>query len=81
MVFGAAVAGLIGVLPLVYLDEAFHGRRSDPASDVRLAAYDIVYVPRSDVADVYTYFNQYLQQFVPSAFGMSYSFNPLIDGK
>lgn len=54
---------------------------SDPSSDVRLAAYDVVYVPRSDVADVYTYFNQYFQQFVPSAFGMSYSFNPLIDGK
>lgn len=54
---------------------------ADPSSDVRLAPYDVVYVPRSDVADVYTYFNQYLQQFVPSAFGMSYSFNPLIDGK
>ena len=50
---------------------------ADPASDVRLAPYDVVYVPRSDIADVYTYFNQYVQQFVPSSFGFSYSLNPL----
>lgn len=54
---------------------------ADPSSDVRLASYDVVYVPRSDVADVYAYFNQYVQQFVPSSFGMSYSLNPAIDGK
>lgn len=49
---------------------------ADPASDVRLAPYDVVYVPRSDVGDSYLYFQQYLQQFVPSAFGLSYSLNP-----
>jgi len=54
---------------------------ADVSSDVRLASYDVVYVPRSDVGDVYTYFNQYIQQFVPSSFGMSYSLNPAIDGK
>jgi polysaccharide export outer membrane protein len=48
----------------------------DPASDVRLAAYDVVYVPRSGVANVYSYFQQFVQQFLPTAFGLSYSLNP-----
>ncbi len=48
----------------------------DPASDVRLAAYDVVYVPRSGIADVYTYFQQFVQQFLPPSFGMSYQLNP-----
>lgn len=48
----------------------------DPASDVRLAAYDVVFVPRSDIADVYLYFQQFVQQFLPPSFGMSYQINP-----
>jgi len=48
----------------------------DPASDVRLAAYDVVFVPRSDVADVYVYFQQFIQQFLPASFGLSYQINP-----
>ncbi len=47
----------------------------DPAGDVRLAPYDIVYVPRSGVGDIYLYFQQYLQQFVPVSFGASYLLN------
>ncbi len=43
----------------------------DPASDVRLVNYDVVYVPRSDVGDVYLYFQQYFEQFVPISFGLS----------
>ncbi len=46
----------------------------DPKSDVRLASYDVVYVPRSGVGDVYLYFQQYVQQFVP--FGFSYALSP-----
>ena len=49
---------------------------SDPASDVRLAPYDVVYVPRSGVGDAYLYFQQYVQQFMPASFGLSYQLNP-----
>jgi polysaccharide export outer membrane protein len=48
----------------------------DPASDVRLAPYDVVFVPRSDIGDVYLHFQQYLQEFLPIGFGMSYQLNP-----
>jgi polysaccharide biosynthesis/export protein len=44
----------------------------DPSADVRLAPYDVVYVPRSGVAEVYRFFNQYLLQFVPVSWGFSY---------
>lgn len=47
----------------------------DPASDVRLAPYDVVYVPRSDVGDVFLHYQQYLQQFIPVNFGMNYQLN------
>jgi polysaccharide export outer membrane protein len=49
-----------------------------PEKDVRLETYDVVYVPRSDVGDAYLYFQQYLQQFVPSSFGLSYNLNPIV---
>ena len=66
-----------GEAPKAYLvdyEDAKTGR--DPASDVHLAAYDVVFVPRSDIADVYTYFQQFVQQFLPPSFGMSYQLNP-----
>ncbi len=44
---------------------------ADPASDVRLATYDVVYVPRSDVADVYLHYQQYFEQFVPISLGVT----------
>jgi polysaccharide biosynthesis/export protein len=47
-----------------------------PQKDVRLAAYDVVFVPRSDIADVYLYFQQFVQQFLPASFGLSYQINP-----
>lgn len=49
---------------------------ADPSSDVRLAPYDIVFVPRSDVGDVYLHFQQYIQQFLPVSFGINYQLNP-----
>lgn len=49
---------------------------TDPSSDVRLAPYDVVVVPRSDVGDVFLYFQQYLQQFMPATFGLTYDLNP-----
>lgn len=48
----------------------------DPASDVRLAAYDVVFVPRSGIGNVYLYYQQFIQQFVPANFGMGYQLNP-----
>jgi polysaccharide export outer membrane protein len=62
--------------PVAYLasyNDAVSGR--DPGGDVRLAPYDVVYVPRSGVGDVYLYFQQYVQQFVPASFGASYQLN------
>lgn len=49
----------------------------DGAADVRLAPYDIVYAPRTGIAEVYTYFNQYVQQFVPLNWGFNYNITPL----
>lgn len=53
--------------------EAVSGK--DPSNDVRLAPYDVVYIPRSDVGDAYLHFQQYIQQFVPVTFGMNYQVN------
>jgi len=49
----------------------------DPAADARLANYDMVYVPRTGVAEVYTWFNQFVQQFIPLNWGFSYNINPV----
>ena len=49
---------------------------TDAASDVRLAPFDVVYVPRTNIAEVYVYFNQYIQQFVPVSWGFSYIVAP-----
>jgi polysaccharide export outer membrane protein len=48
----------------------------DPAADVRLAPYDVVYVPKMGVAEVYKFYNQYVQQFANPSFGFSYIVNP-----
>jgi len=50
-----------------------HGE--DPAADVRLAPYDVVYVPKSGAAEVYKWYNQYIQQFANPSFGFSYIVN------
>ena len=34
-----------------------------PTGDVRLAQYDVVYVPRTGIYETWTYWNQFLQQF------------------
>lgn len=49
---------------------------SDATADVRLAPFDVVYVPRTSVAEVYVFFNQYFQQFVPVSWGFSYIVAP-----
>ncbi len=66
-----------GEAPVAYtVDYESAQNGTDPSSDARLAAYDVVFVPRSDVADVYVYFQQFVQQFLPPSFGMSYQLNP-----
>ena len=56
---------------------AFNDARTgaNPAADVRLANYDVVYVPRTSIAEIYLFWNQYLQQFVPVSWGFSYVLN------
>jgi polysaccharide export outer membrane protein len=44
-------------------------------ADVELAPYDVVYVPRSGVSEVYKFFYQYFLQFVPVTWGFSYLVN------
>ena len=48
----------------------------DPTADVRLAPYDVVYVPKMGIAEVYKFYNQYVQQFINPSFGFSYIVNP-----
>lgn len=51
----------------------------DPASDVRLAPYDIVYVPRSGQGNAYLNYQQNFQQFLPVSGNVSagYTINPI----
>jgi polysaccharide export outer membrane protein len=49
----------------------------DPGADARLAQYDVVYVPRTGVYEAYTFWNQFVQQFVPVNWGFSYNINPV----
>lgn len=51
----------------------------NPAADVPLAPYDIVYVPRTGIARVYLWVNQHIQQFVPVTWGFSYNVNPVVN--
>jgi protein involved in polysaccharide export with SLBB domain len=55
--------------------DAISGR--DPSADILLQPYDIVIVPKTDVAELYAWVNQHIQQFVPVSWGFSYSFTPL----
>jgi polysaccharide export outer membrane protein len=48
-------------------------REHDPAADVEVAPYDVVYVPRGGEADVHRYLNEYLVQLVPVIWGFSYN--------
>jgi polysaccharide biosynthesis/export protein len=48
----------------------------DPDSDIRLAPYDVVYVPKLGIAEVYQFYNQYVGQFANPSFGFSYLVNP-----
>ena len=51
----------------------------DPSADVRLAPFDVVYVPKTGIGQIYIWFNQHVQQFVPVSWGFSYNVNPLVN--
>jgi polysaccharide biosynthesis/export protein len=53
----------------------------DPQADVRLAPFDVVMVPRLGVAEVYRWYNQFIQQFVNPNVGFSYILNPTSGGQ
>lgn len=55
-------------------EDVMHAKGAD--GDVRLAAYDVVYVPKSGIAEVYKWYNQYVQQFANPSFGFSYLVAP-----
>ena len=55
-------------------DESQAAQGKTPAGDIQLAAYDAIYIPKTGVADVYTAYNQYFKQFLPS-YGIGYSLN------
>ncbi len=51
-------------------------RDQDPDADVRLAPYDVVYVPRNGLAEVDKFLNEYLVPVVPVIWGFSYDVVP-----
>jgi polysaccharide export outer membrane protein len=51
---------------------------TDAAADVKLSPFDVVYVPRTGIAQVYVWFNQHFQQFVPVSWGFSYNLDPVV---
>lgn len=53
-------------------DEATSGLA--PGSDVRLAAYDVIYVPKTAIADAYVLYEQSIQQFLRPSLGLGLSY-------
>lgn len=49
-------------------DDAVSGR--NPGADVRLAAYDVIYVPRLAVAEAFLNYQQFFQQFITPSVNM-----------
>jgi polysaccharide export outer membrane protein len=52
----------------------------NPDADIRLAPYDVVFVPKMGIAEVYQFYNQYIGQFANPSFGFSYLLNPTAGG-
>jgi polysaccharide export outer membrane protein len=44
-----------------------------PGDNIHLAPYDVLYVPKTGVADVWTGYNQWFQKFLPPNFGLGYA--------
>jgi len=48
----------------------------DASADIILAPYDVIYVPKSGIAEVYAFYNQYIEQFAHPGVGFTYVLNP-----
>ena len=55
---------------LMNYDAAARGEKPD--GDIQLAGYDTLFVPKTGVADVFTAYNQYFKQFLPSNIGLNF---------
>ena len=55
---------------LMNYDAAARGEK--PSDDIQLAANDVLFVPKTGIADVYTAYNQYFKQFLPSNIGLNF---------
>ena len=55
---------------LMNYDSAARGEQ--PSNDIQLANYDVLFVPKTGIADVYTAYNQYFKQFLPSNIGLNF---------
>jgi polysaccharide export outer membrane protein len=51
----------------------------DPIADVTLAPFDVVYVPKTGISQIYIWFNHHIQQFVPVSWGFSYNVTPYVN--
>ncbi|MGE5546320.1 MAG: polysaccharide biosynthesis/export family protein [Solirubrobacterales bacterium] len=60
------------VIP-VDLDKAIDG--TDTSQDMRLEPYDIVFVPKTPIAEVNQWVDQYIRQNIPIPFGFGYGLN------
>jgi polysaccharide export outer membrane protein len=65
-----------GDVEKVYIASYDAATMGQNGNDSRLAPDDIVFVPRTGVADSYLYYQQHLQQFLPPSFGLGYQLNP-----
>lgn len=54
------------------LQDAIYG--DNKSQDITLAPYDIVFVPRSPIANVNTFVDQYIRKNIPLPFGLTYAF-------
>jgi polysaccharide export outer membrane protein len=60
-----------GTKPSIYSVDYYAATQGGKAElDARLAPFDVVFVPRTGVAQVYVQFQQYVQEFVPSSLGI-----------
>ena len=65
----------------IVLAADYHGAAAgkNPDADVKLAPFDVVYVPKTGISQIYLWFNQHFQQFVPVSWGFSYNVNPVVN--
>jgi hypothetical protein len=59
---------------LVNMEKAING--TDPSQDLTLLPADIVYVPKSPIANVNLWVDQYIRKNIPIPFGFSYNILP-----